>query len=94
MSGTDIVRPVGHFYSTSQDNPSSASTERQVVFGKSQAMDYEAEIGIIIGQGIEQGRVVRAEEDVIKECIFGLVILNDWSGEFSFLFFVSITARM
>ena len=57
-------------------------------------MDYEAEIGIIIGQGIEQGRVVRAEEDVVKECIFGLVILNDWSGEFSFLFFVSITARM
>ncbi|RJE18801.1 fumarylacetoacetate hydrolase [Aspergillus sclerotialis] len=81
VSGTDIVRPVGHFYSTSsQADSSSALAERQVVFGKSQAMDYEAEIGIVIGRGIEQGRMVRVEENVVEDCIFGLVILNDWSA--------------
>ena len=48
------------------------------MYGPSRAMDYELEIGAVIGRPVERGRVVSAAE--AEEHVFGLVILNDWSG--------------
>lgn len=42
-------------------------------------MDYELELGAIIGRPIQHGQAVSANE--AKDHIFGFVILNDWSGE-------------
>lgn len=52
----------------------------EVVFEPSRAVDFELEVACVIGKGSEMGRPVRIED--ADEHIFGLVLLNDWSGEF------------
>jgi hypothetical protein len=49
-----------------------------VVFGASQAVDFELEVGCVIGAGSEFGTPVKAEEAMEK--VFGFVLVNDWSG--------------
>lgn len=46
-------------------------------------MDYEAELGIIIGQPIHNPRLLAADA---KNHIFGVVSLNDWTGKCSCYF--------
>ncbi|MFQ3582850.1 fumarylacetoacetase [Chloracidobacterium validum] len=68
-SGTPIGRPQGQL----RPNP-----EAPPVFGPSRLLDYELEVGIIVGQGNRLGEpipVARADEH-----IFGLCLLNDWSA--------------
>ena len=75
VSGSRIYRPKGHFV----DRDSKVG-EKPVVYAPSRAMDYELEIGAVIGRPVERGRVVSAAE--AEEHVFGLIILNDWSGMF------------
>lgn len=79
VSGTSIQRPHGHFYDRSVQVDPSTGSKPPVIFGPSRAMDYELEIGVVIGSPVERGRRLSAKE--AEEHIFGLVILNDWSGE-------------
>ncbi|KAL5355682.1 hypothetical protein BJX96DRAFT_184256 [Aspergillus floccosus] len=73
VSGTPIVRPLGHFYDRT------APTEKKpVVYGPSRAMDYELEIGVVVGRPLPSNRGLDARD--ADEHIFGLVILNDWSA--------------
>ncbi|KAJ5222069.1 uncharacterized protein N7469_010956 [Penicillium citrinum] len=73
VSGTPIVRPKGHFVDRS------APTEtKPVIYGPSQAMDYELEVGVIIGNGVSRFRGLNARD--ADEHIFGMVLLNDWSS--------------
>lgn len=43
-------------------------------------MDYELEIGVIVGKGVPALQGLNAKD--AEEHIFGMVILNDWSCEY------------
>ena len=69
VDGTPIRRPHG------QVRPAGAEVP---TFGPSRSLDYEVELGLIIG-GLQQvGDVVPAAEAARR--IFGVVLLNDWSA--------------
>ncbi|GLI75221.1 hypothetical protein PoHVEF18_003474 [Penicillium ochrochloron] len=73
VSGTPVIRPQGHFFDRS------APTEKKpIVYGPSQALDYELEIGVIVGKGVSRLQGLNAKD--ADEHIFGFVILNDWSA--------------
>ncbi len=69
VSGTDIVRPQG------QRRPGSDGVPP---FGPSTKLDFECEVGFIVGQASELGQPVPVS--AAREHIFGVVLLNDWSA--------------
>ncbi|KAJ4326437.1 hypothetical protein N0V94_000112 [Neodidymelliopsis sp. IMI 364377] len=72
VSGTPITRPLGQYV---EDY---TAAEKNIIFGASRALDYELEIGAIVGRPVEPGSVLRARD--ADEHIFGLVLVNDWSA--------------
>jgi fumarylacetoacetase len=69
LSGADIRRPCGQIKSDTAEVPT---------FGPSRLLDFELEMGFLIGPGNTLGEpipVARAYEH-----IFGLVLVNDWSA--------------
>jgi fumarylacetoacetase len=66
---TDIDRPLG------QTLPAGA---RVPVFGPSQEMDFELEMGFFVGPGNALGDPIPVGE--AAEHIFGMVLVNDWSA--------------
>ncbi len=69
VSGTAIVRPKGQTKSVEQQEPS---------FGPSKRLDYEAELGFVVGLGNRLGRPIAVKDAL--EHVFGVVLLNDWSA--------------
>ncbi|MDE5415100.1 fumarylacetoacetase [Alkalihalobacterium chitinilyticum] len=69
ISGTDIYRPKGQMKPKDADKP---------LFGSSQQLDIELEMGWFIGPGNERGKPISAAS--AEEQIFGLVLVNDWSA--------------
>ena len=69
VSGSRIYRPSG------QTKPPSAEAP---VFGSSQSLDYELEVGIFVGPGNRQGEPIPMSQ--AEEHIFGLCLVNDWSA--------------
>ncbi len=69
VSGTPIRRPSG------QTLPAGAT---EPVFGPSRALDYELELGFIIGKNSTLGVPVSTDE--AEAYIFGCVLVNDWSA--------------
>lgn len=69
VSGTPIHRPYGQIL------PAGAQTP---VFSRSQALDYELELGFIIGKNSEMGIPVSVED--AEDYVFGCVLFNDWSA--------------
>lgn len=69
VSGTDIIRPNGQTRAQDAEMPS---------FGPSQRLDFELEIGAIVGTASELGQPVTVAQ--ADEMIFGYVLLNDWSA--------------
>jgi len=69
VSGTSIVRPKGQF----------RNAEKKVVYGPTEKLDYELEIGAVIGKGNKLGERIKIEN--VDDHLFGIVILNDWSGK-------------
>jgi fumarylacetoacetase len=69
ISGTDLHRPCGQ---TRREGASAPD------FGPSQRVDFELEMGFLIGPGNELGQPIRV--DAAAEHIFGLVLVNDWSA--------------
>lgn len=72
VSGTPIKRPRGQY----------RGPDGKVVFGATQRLDYELEVAAVIGKPSEMGKPVKVND--ADEHIFGLILLNDWSGEFEF----------
>jgi fumarylacetoacetase len=72
VSGTPVTRPRGQFRNGKGD----------VVYGPTEQMDYELEVACIIGKPSEFGKSVRIED--ADDHIFGFVLLNDWSGNYTF----------
>jgi fumarylacetoacetase len=69
VSGTQIVRPNG------QTKP---ADQAQPTFGPSRRLDYEAELGFVVGPGNRLGKSIPVKEALNH--IFGVVLLNDWSA--------------
>ena len=68
VSGTPIRRPNGQFL----------GADKQPVFGPSQALDFELELGLIIGKSNPLGEPVPITE--AEDYIFGITLFNDWSA--------------
>lgn len=71
VSGTPIRRPCG------QIKPPEGSP----VFSKSQKLDIELEMAFVVGVGNELGTPIPVHK--AKDHIFGVVLMNDWSGKAS-----------
>jgi fumarylacetoacetase len=67
VSGTPIARPSGQL--KPGDEP---------VFAPSKRLDYEAELGFVVGAGNRLGKPISIKDAL--EHIFGVVLLNDWSA--------------
>jgi fumarylacetoacetase len=67
VSGTPVTRPRG------QRRGETAPT-----FGPSQRLDFEAEVGFVIGVGSPLGVPVPASE--FADHVFGVFLVNDWSA--------------
>ncbi|KAF2823233.1 hypothetical protein CC86DRAFT_469075 [Ophiobolus disseminans] len=72
VSPTPVVRPLGQYIENY------AAPEKNIIFGASRALDYELEIGAVIGRPVEPGTILRAKD--ADEHIFGFVLVNDWSA--------------
>lgn len=68
-SGTDLHRPRG------QTKPEGAESP---IFGPSQAVDFELEMGYFIGPGNRLGEPITIERAM--DHVFGLALVNDWSA--------------
>ncbi|QYK48749.1 MAG: fumarylacetoacetase [Phycisphaeraceae bacterium] len=71
-SGTSFHRPVG------QTSPPDSDPSAGPGFGPCKLMDYELEMGCIIGRGNALGSPVSIAD--AESHIFGLCIVNDWSA--------------
>jgi fumarylacetoacetase len=72
VSPTSITRPLGQYV---EDY---SASERKIIFGASRALDYELEIGAVIGRPVKPGTILSAKD--ADEHVFGLVLVNDWSA--------------
>lgn len=70
VSGTEIRRPRGQLPPVEEGG--------SPTFGASRLLDYELEVGVVIGLGNELGRPIPIEE--AEEHVFGLCLVNDWSA--------------
>jgi len=69
VSGTPIVRPSGQVKPAGSETP---------VFAPSARLDYEVELGFVVGPGNRLGTPIAIAE--AKNHLFGVVLLNDWSA--------------
>lgn len=69
ISGTPVTRPHG------QVKPPSAVTP---IFGPSQQLDYELEVGAYVGTGNALGEPIPI--DLAEAHLFGISLVNDWSA--------------
>jgi fumarylacetoacetase len=69
VSGTDVVRPCGQRKPPDEDAPT---------FGPTRRLDFELELGFVIGVPTELGEAVPV--DAFADHVFGVVLVNDWSA--------------
>ncbi len=69
VSGTDIHRPKGQMIPADSDQP---------VYGPCRLMDFELEMGFVIGKKTQLGDSIPTSE--AEDYIFGLILFNDWSA--------------
>lgn len=69
VSGTPVVRPLGQAKAPDAPAP---------VFGPCKRLDYEAELGFVVGPGNALGHPIPLAKAL--EHVFGVVLLNDWSA--------------
>jgi fumarylacetoacetase len=69
MSGARFHRPLGQVRAPGAEAP---------VFGPTQRLDYELELGVFIGTGNPLGEPIGI--DAAEDHAFGLCLLNDWSA--------------
>ncbi|CAN5393876.1 fumarylacetoacetase [soil metagenome] len=69
VSGTPIRRPRGQLKPPTADMPT---------FGPCKRLDFELEMGVVIGQASAMGEMLTEQQ--AEEMIFGFTLLNDWSA--------------
>lgn len=73
VSGTEVRRPKGQQKIVGEDG------KEQVVFDESKRLDFEMEVASVVGKGCEfGGEGIKVDEAL--DCVFGLVLMNDWSA--------------
>jgi fumarylacetoacetase len=68
-SGTDVVRPCGQRKAPDEDAPT---------FGPSRRLDFELELGFVVGVPTWLGEPVPVE--AFADHVFGVFLVNDWSA--------------
>jgi fumarylacetoacetase len=69
VSGTDVVRPCGQRKAPDEGAPT---------FGPSRRLDFELELGFVVGVPSELGEPVQVA--AFADHVFGVVLVNDWSA--------------
>ncbi|WP_256238753.1 fumarylacetoacetase [Bacillus sp. EB600] len=69
LSGTKVRRPLGQTKPKNADAP---------IFGPCRQLDFELEMGFLIGSGNKLGEPISVEQ--AERHIFGMVLVNDWSA--------------
>ena len=69
VSGTDVVRPRGQRKAPDDEAPT---------FGPTRRLDFELELGFVVGVPSELGDPVPVE--AFADHVFGVVLVNDWSA--------------
>jgi len=69
VSGTPVRRPLGQTRPVEAEPP---------VFGPTLELDFELELGVLLGPGNAQGESIAVAE--ADQHIFGYVLVNDWSA--------------
>ena len=69
LSGTEIVRPKGQTKPPNSEEP---------VFGDCKRLDFELEMGVLIGSGNPLSEPIPVDE--AENHVFGLSLINDWSA--------------
>ena len=69
VSGTPVRRPRGQAKAPDADTP---------VFGPSQRLDFELELGFVVGVPSTRGEPVPTA--AFREHVFGVALVNDWSA--------------
>ncbi len=69
VSGTDVARPRGQWKAADEDAPT---------FGPSRRLDFELELGFVVGVPTELGVSIPVE--AFADHVFGIVLVNDWSA--------------
>jgi fumarylacetoacetase len=69
VSGTPVVRPMGQVKPPASERP---------LFGPSARLDYEVELGFVVGPGNRLGAPIAIDE--AGDHLFGALLLNDWSA--------------
>jgi fumarylacetoacetase len=69
VSGTHVVRPSGQYKDPDDPEPR---------FGPSRKLDYELELGFVVGVGSPLGRPVPGS--AFRDHVFGVALVNDWSA--------------
>jgi fumarylacetoacetase len=72
VSGTDFKRPKG------QTRAPNADAADAPAFGPVKRLDYELELGLMIGRGNTQGEPIDIAD--AEQHLFGITLLNDWSA--------------
>jgi fumarylacetoacetase len=67
VSGTPVRRPCGQF-----------AVDDRVEFGASRRLDFEAEVGFVVGAGSVPGEPIPV--DSFADHVFGISLVNDWSA--------------
>jgi fumarylacetoacetase len=78
VSGTPVVRPCGQRRPPGVRGVPATGSEEAPAFGPSTRLDFEAEVGFVVGVGSSLGRPVPVE--AFAEHVFGAVLVNDWSA--------------
>ena len=68
VSGSDVVRPRGQI----------KAPEADPIYAPTRRLDYEAELGFVVGPGNRLGRSIPITKAL--DHVFGVVLLNDWSA--------------
>ncbi len=69
VSGTPVIRPCGQAKAADDLAPS---------FGPSRRLDFELELGFVVGVSSRQGKPVSGV--AFRDHVFGVVLVNDWSA--------------
>lgn len=67
-----VIRPHGQFIE------SYSTPEKNIIFAPTRALDYELEVGAVIGTPVTPGTYLSAKD--ADEHVFGLLLVNDWSA--------------
>jgi fumarylacetoacetase len=73
VSGTPVRRPRGQF-----PVPGGPHGVGQLTYAPTQRLDFEAEVGFVVGAGSTPGEPVPV--DGFADHVFGVCLLNDWSA--------------